>query len=123
MLLPALSMALRQSSPSLYLMPSFVVYSSRLSIELHLRLTFLESNGIECRIDGEALLSARPELPGYATLSVIDPNKVESAVKLLEKFKVQDGDATVQNWSCPSCSEIIEGQFTDCWKCGFKKTS
>lgn len=21
-------------------------------------------------------------------------------------------------WTCPNCTEEIEGQFTDCWKCG-----
>jgi hypothetical protein len=22
------------------------------------------------------------------------------------------------SWNCDSCREVIEGQFTECWKCG-----
>ncbi|MBV8779962.1 MAG: hypothetical protein JO353_01065, partial [Phycisphaerae bacterium] len=24
-------------------------------------------------------------------------------------------------WTCPNCGEILEGQFTTCWKCGYER--
>lgn len=27
----------------------------------------------------------------------------------------------IRSWRCPSCNELIEGQFLACWKCGRPK--
>ena len=92
-----------------------VVYSSRISIELHLRKTFLESHDILCEILGESLLIARPEIPGYATLEVKDPKDFLNAIQLLKAF--EKGEGSTETWTCDLCGEKIEGQFSECWKC------
>ena len=102
-------------------MHNSIVYSSRLSIELHIRRTYLESYDIPCRIEGEALLSARPDLQVDATLIVTDPGKLETAKKLLENFKAPENKPESEKWTCPKCLELIQGQFTDCWSCGYSK--
>ena len=40
-----------------------------------------------------------------------------SREKLLSEF-LQPQLHPVKPWRCPDCSEMIEGQFTACWKCG-----
>ncbi len=104
-------------------MPSETLFSSRLSIELHLRKSYLESQGIGVRIEHEELLSARPELPAYARLVAVDPADEKAALELLAQFESTLVSPADEAWSCLRCGELLEPQFTACWKCGFSKAA
>jgi hypothetical protein len=89
--------------------------------EAHLVKGFLESNGIAAVVRGEFLTSGWGELPAdVCSVWVADDEHYERANALLVAFL--NGDAAREfrgkGWHCPRCGEQLEGQFTECWKCG-----
>jgi RNA polymerase-binding transcription factor DksA len=40
------------------------------------------------------------------------------ALAIIEAYQKQAQPNTYQDWKCPQCSEINEGQFGACWRCG-----
>ena len=91
--------------------------------EAHLVKGILEQYGISCEVRGEALWSARGQLPltseTLPSLWIADDSKFEEAKGLIEQFKNKTLAADAgTSWKCPSCGVEVEGQFTDCWQCG-----
>ncbi len=43
-----------------------------------------------------------------------------AAQTLLDEF-FHSSDDTQPDWLCPACGERIEGQFSNCWRCGGEK--
>jgi hypothetical protein len=44
-----------------------------------------------------------------------------AAQLIIDEFR-QGGPAKTHpqpSWTCPKCGEVLEGQFTTCWKCGY----
>ena len=85
----------------------------------------LEDHGIVCIIKNEHLSGAAGELPPiecWPELWVTDDSDYTNACKLI-KDALNANDRDSQTWSCPSCGEVIEGQFTDCWNCGQSRFS
>ena len=104
------------------------VYIADDPTEAHLVKGILEQYGISCEIRGEALWGARGQLPltseTLPSIWIADDGKFDEAQELIEQFKnktlaVKDGTS----WKCPECGEEVEGQFTDCWKCGAGRPS
>ena|SRR5262245_1619188 len=56
---------------------------------------------------------------------VLEANQLEQARAIVAKF-VRDeplvDPRSIRSWRCPTCNEIIEGQFDVCWKCGRPKS-
>ena len=80
----------------------------------------LEMNDIECYIQGEYRSGAAGELPPTETwpeLWVVDPSNVEAAKRLVDEALTPARPAQ-PGWTCPSCKEVNEGQFGQCWNCG-----
>lgn len=99
------------------------VYIANDPADAHLVKGILEQYGISCEIRGEALWSARGQLPltldTLPTIWICDDNRYEEAMKLVEQFVNGTLSAnTGSPWKCPECGEEVEGQFTDCWQCG-----
>ena len=99
------------------------VYSARDVVEAHLVKSFLDEKGIESVIQGAALASilgaipvTRETLPG---IWVRDEDE-DRATDAIAGFKAEAKPAqpTAGTWTCPNCGEVIEPQFTECWKCG-----
>ena len=91
--------------------------------EAHLVKGILEQYGISCEIRGEALWGARGQLPltseTLPSIWIVDESKYEEAKELTEQFKNKTLTANAgTSWKCPACGVDVEGQFTDCWKCG-----
>ena len=42
------------------------------------------------------------------------------ALAIIEAYQKQAQPNTYQDWTCPKCSEINEGQFGACWQCGYQ---
>ena len=85
----------------------------------HLR-QILENNAIRCVTKNEYLWGGVGELP---------PNECWPELWVLEDFQYEKAKALVdavlstsekqgRAWRCSDCDEPIEGQFTECWKCG-----
>ena len=125
------------------------VHTAAEPTEAELVRGYLEANGIEAIVLGDALWGARGELPftpdTLPTVWVLHDADFESACSLIRSRK---GSAAVTHcpncgydltglpearcpecgqpfskpalWTCPTCGEQIEEQFTECWKCAGK---
>ncbi len=79
----------------------------------------LEQEGVACLIRNEQLFAALGEIPFLECLPelwVVDDDVWPRARQLLINWFKNDENAAA--WTCPSCGEILEGQFGACWKCG-----
>jgi len=81
----------------------------------------LEEHGINCWIKNEYLSAGAGEIPPiecWPQLCVEDD-------AFLEAQRIVDEALTVKvtaPWTC-ACGEELEGQFTECWKCGSSRPS
>jgi hypothetical protein len=94
------------------------VYSSFNRAAAHHAKNLLEAEGIRAVVRNEFLSSAMGELPPAEcqvevwVLREQDAERAEIALK--NSFSPKGGPP----WSCSSCGESIEAQFTQCWRCG-----
>jgi hypothetical protein len=85
----------------------------------HLR-NVLALHGIECLTRKLDLGTGAGELPPvecWPELWVIDDARVAEAQAILKRA-LAPMKAVRRTWTCRGCGEQIEGQFTECWKCG-----
>jgi hypothetical protein len=94
------------------------VFSSYSLIAAHHARNVLEVEGIRSVVRNEILSSAMGELP---------PAECQVEVWVLREEDAERAELALRNsssakagppWNCPSCAETIEGQFTQCWRCG-----
>jgi hypothetical protein len=100
------------------------VHAARHAIEAHLVKGFLLSHGISAEVRGEFLTSGWGELPvDVCSVWVTDDAQYEAANDLLVDFLSGNYARmlTGESWDCAQCGEKLEGQFTQCWKCGAVK--
>ena len=79
----------------------------------------LEGEGIDCLLRNDELSTALGEIPFvecYPELWVVDDEVLPRARLLLEQWLAEAGE-TPADWQC-ACGELLEGQFSSCWKCG-----
>jgi hypothetical protein len=84
--------------------------------------SILEGLGIRSWIKNEYLSAGMGELPPiecWPQLCVDDEDYPEAKRFVEEAFSAKE----MSPWKCDSCGEEIEGQFTDCWKCGESRPS
>ena len=98
------------------------IYSSFNLAAVHHARNFLEAEGIRAVVKNEMLSSAMGELP---------PAECQVEVWVLHESEAERADLVLKSsfsskdeppWSCPSCAERCEGQFTQCWRCGTYRT-
>ncbi len=80
----------------------------------------LATYGIRCITKKVDLISAAGEIPPtecWPELWVIDEEKALKAKAVLKKTLAPLASVK-KPWRCSGCSEELEGQFTECWKCG-----
>ncbi len=96
------------------------VYSSLNLVEVHHLKNLLQSAGIRCRIRNEELVRLAGEIPfpECALQLVVERAEDHSAAELVVRDFLRPQPQTTQPWRCHGCGEMIEGQFTACWKCG-----
>jgi hypothetical protein len=85
----------------------------------HLR-NVLATFGIDCIIKNVYLSTAAGELPViecWPELWVIDDQRHAEAQSILKKT-LAPLESVKEPWHCTACGEKIEGQFSECWKCG-----
>jgi hypothetical protein len=79
----------------------------------------LEREGVACLMRNEPLFAALGEIPFlecFPELWVVDDEVWPRAKALLDGWLKQEPPAAP--WHCPSCGEMLEGQFGSCWRCG-----
>jgi hypothetical protein len=99
------------------------VYSSLNLVEaLHLK-NLLQSAGIRCRLRNEDLVRLAGEIPfpECALQLLVERAEDQPAAEMLVREFLQPQRRTVESWRCRNCSELMEGQFTACWKCGWNR--
>ena len=93
------------------------VYSSFNRIAAHHIRNILEAEGIRSVVRNEILSSAMGEIPPAECQTEVwvlregDAERAEDVLKRSLSFRNEPA------WTC-TCGERIEGQFTQCWRCG-----
>jgi len=100
------------------------IHTAKHALEAHLIQGFLEAQGIGGEVRGAHLTSGWGELPvDLCTVWIKDDAQFAQADRLLVAFLqgrlAQELGA--RTWQCPDCSEMLEGQFSECWNCGARR--
>ncbi len=87
-------------------------------IQLYLLKSLLENEGIICLIKNEYPPAAGelPPITAMPELWVMNDKQYEKAMKLIEENRLSLQSSPP--WKCSRCGELLEGQFTTCWRCG-----
>lgn len=100
------------------------VYVAPHPTDAHLVKGLLEARGIPAMVRGEALFGLRGGVPFAADTApsvwILDAAALEAAQEIVDEY-VRNRAAEARSstpWDCPKCGEHLEGQFTDCWRCG-----
>lgn len=100
------------------------VYSARDPLMIGHLKNVLETFGIESVTKNLYLSSAAGELPPiecWPELWVVDDARCKEAQAVLKKT-LAPLEPVRKPWRCVKCGEEIEGQFSECWKCGQRRT-
>lgn len=87
----------------------------------------LRSNGIDAHVRGESLLNTIPGssvIPGTAPeVWILNSDQADTALEHIRRFTSDEPlpNSSGPSWQCPNCSETLEPQFSECWKCGTAK--
>ncbi len=84
--------------------------------------SILEEHGIACMIKNTYLLGAAGEIPPtecWPELWVADEDSLQA--RRLLRVELSGEARNGEPWTCPDCGEPIEGQFTQCWRCGTER--
>lgn len=98
------------------------VYSAESIVQVtHVR-NLLEAQGIHCELRNERLSGVIGDIPFLETWPElwVDELDFDRAQELIEQ-EVHGPGLDEPSWKCPSCGEVVEGQFSECWNCGTGK--
>jgi Putative prokaryotic signal transducing protein len=99
------------------------LFVSQMLVEVESLKEVLEQEGILCTIknqQGSSLAGEVPFAEVFPELWVNDED-LPKAQEFLENWQ-QAQPAEVTAWTCTSCGEAHEKDFTSCWKCGEDRT-
>ena len=102
-----------------------LVYTAKHPTEAHLIKGMLEAEGVRAEVKGDQLYGAFGELPVLPTVWILYDALAAHADTLVIDF-LHGGAArrySHERWTCAQCGENLEGQFTECWKCGAARPS
>jgi len=102
------------------------IYGARDNTEAEYVRGLLSTEGIKAVVLGSALEGALGDIP-YAQSALpsvwVNESDLPAAQRIIDEFR-QGGPAKTDpqpDWTCPKCGEVLEGQFTTCWKCGYSR--
>ena len=105
------------------------VYIAADPADAHVNKLYLADEGIIARISGEHLQSAMGYPPGEATSARLlvleaDYDRARELIARAESLHRYSSDLPeLTPWSCPSCSESVDGTFDICWKCQYDRVT
>jgi Putative prokaryotic signal transducing protein len=93
------------------------VYSAQNISLVSIFQNILEGHGIRCWLKNQFLSAGVGDLPPIECWPqlCVDDADYEEAKRIVDEAMSQK---VMTPWTCDSCGEDIEGQFTECWKCG-----
>ena len=99
------------------------IYKAASLSDAHIFCGVLQSAGIHAIVQGDTLAPLRGMLPMTVetnpTVRILNDADEEKALQILEQYQKQAQQPEPEGpWTCSSCNEEIEPQFTDCWNCG-----
>jgi hypothetical protein len=77
----------------------------------------LEGHGIRCQLKNQFLSAGVGDIPPiecWPQLCVEDGDYPEAQRIVDDALE----EKVLAPWTCGTCGEVMEGQFSDCWKCG-----
>ena len=89
-------------------------------IDVESRKELLDQAEIPCMIKNQRSHMLGGEVPFvevFPELWVLQDEDCERALKLLNDWE-QAQPIETTSWTCTSCREILQKEFTTCWKCG-----
>ena len=102
-----------------------LLYQAKDVAEAHFVRAVLMEAGVPAVVQGENLGSAVGEVPFFAAFPTVHVNRpdLERARAVLarlerEREESRSAAAGAEATTCPTCGEMIEPPFTDCWQCG-----
>jgi len=101
------------------------VYDAQNFSDAHLLKDILDTQGIEAIIKGDSILWVAPVgVRDSPSVWVVDDEDYEEAMEVVSEYssKGVTGKRIDKKWKCKKCGEISEEQFSECWKCGAKRS-
>lgn len=97
------------------------VYASPDCTQIEIVGQLLRDEGIESRVFNEQTSAVLGDIPFFRAFPEIwvrkeDESSAKAVVARFESGQVRD-ERKSEPWTCPECSQSIEGQFTECWSC------
>lgn len=102
------------------------IYTGRDTMDAHHVRAHLEQHGFKAQVFGETLNSALGELPftdGTRPSVWVTTEDEPRAIECAQDFIQPPDEPAIkaEAWTCPSCAETVEGQFSACWQCGTER--
>ena len=96
--------------------------------DAHVLRGLLEAEGIQVLIRGDDFVPLQGgslfHLETRPSVWVLEDEYFARAQEIARDYaerverNSESGEVSETGWTCSSCGELIENQFTDCWKCG-----
>lgn len=103
------------------------LYASDDRVMLYHINNVMKAEGLECIIKNDLMYSLAGEVPVnevWPELWLIDTSQQKKAETILAELVTQQQPQMGSDyWQCRKCGEKHEIQFTECWRCGFSKSS
>jgi len=99
------------------------IYSANTPAEegvLQLLKSMLEEIPITCIVRNESLSIGKGDIPAtecIPELWILEDKDYSKARTTVDEWMRSNSESHA-SWLCPQCNEMMEGQFTSCWKCG-----
>ena len=68
--------------------------------------------------ESSSSLGEVPPIVSCQYVWVIHEDDVARARVIVQELESQSEVSNQEPWTCASCGEVLEAQFTSCWKCG-----
>jgi hypothetical protein len=98
------------------------VFSTSDRAELEVVRALLAEAGIESEVFNEAIPWGSGEIPFFSAMPelwILRGEDEQRALAIVEQYESGEAREALRKepWKCPTCGEMIEGQFTECWHC------
>jgi DNA-directed RNA polymerase subunit RPC12/RpoP len=92
------------------------------ALDVHALRSLLAQEGIEAVVLNQTPASASVDVASFATwpeLWIANEEDEPAARAIVERYLADKAPRAEKRpaWKCPRCGEMIEVQFTDCWRC------
>jgi hypothetical protein len=98
------------------------LYTAADPLQAHVLRGALEAAGIDAEVRGDYIFSIRGESPvtteTLPSVWILNDEDLEAAQAIVHDLEQKTAARPVATWKCPTCAELNEQQFDQCWKCG-----